>query len=134
MNLPTENNKLLSSLRNSNLQDRFLSACISEQIELDLFLQTEGYQRGVIEAFDNLVILLRSNDRRYLIYKTAILLLSPVEPDKAQAIIAAELNGYNKEYKASKVVMTLEEELAQYRAKQVKNKPSQKTVKYNAVA
>lgn len=118
MSLSNESAKLWNSLRNTNLQDLFLSICISEQIEVDLFLQTEASQRGVIEAFDNWVILLRSNSRRYLIYKTAILSMTPVELDKTEAIIQAELNGYNTTFKAAKIVMSLEEELSQYKAKQ----------------
>lgn len=114
MNLPAnDSNKLLSSLRNSNLQDSYLSACISERIVVDIYLQTEGSQRGVIEAFDNWVILFRTDKRHYLIYKTAISLLAPVDAAKEVAMPIQNAGSQTK------VIMTLEEKLAHYKAKQV---------------
>lgn len=119
MNLPVnDSNKLLSSLRNSNLQDNYLSACISERIVVDIYLQTEGSQRGIIEAFDNWVILFKTDKRHYLIYKTAISLLTPVDAAKAVTMPPlAELEFQNAGCQ-TKVVMTMEEALEHYKAKQ----------------
>ena len=102
------------SLRNNSLQDRFLSVCISEQILLDLFLQSDSSQRGVIEAFDNWVILFHAKQRYYLIYKTAIALPTPVEPDKVEALMQSDLS---YAFQPARVVLTLEERMAKYRVK-----------------
>lgn len=120
MNLPAnDSNKLLSSLRNSNLQDSYLSACISERIVVDIYLQTESSQRGIIEAFDNWVILFRTDKRHYLIYKTAISLLAPVDAAKEVAMPPLVEPEFQNASCQTKVVMTLEEALAHYKVKQV---------------
>lgn len=68
-----------NNLRNGSLQDCFLSICIREELTIDLCLNNESSRRGYILAFDNLSILFWDQKRYYLIFKSSICLISPLD-------------------------------------------------------
>lgn len=69
----------LNNLRHNSLQDKFLSSCIRDSLQVQVFLLNESIERGEIVAFDNWVILFKSKGAYSLIYKTALCLISPVK-------------------------------------------------------
>ena len=63
-----------------NLQDMFLNTLRKERTEVTIIL-TNGYQqKGVIKGYDNFVIMLESDNKQMMIYKSAISTIVPVRP------------------------------------------------------
>ena len=62
-----------------NIQDHYLNQLRKERVAVTVFL-TNGFQlRGVIKAFDNFTVLLDSEGKQQLIYKTCNFYICPVK-------------------------------------------------------
>jgi host factor-I protein len=59
------------------LQDKFLSNLQSDETHCAVFLVNGIKLTGVIDSFDNFVILLRNNDNKQMLYKHAISTVVP---------------------------------------------------------
>ena len=63
-----------------NLQDHFLNAARREHIPLTLFL-VNGFQiKGLVRGFDNFTVVVDSDGKQQLIYKSAISTIVPAKP------------------------------------------------------
>jgi host factor-I protein len=66
-----------------NLQDAILKEVRREKIPVTLFLMNGFQLRGVVNGYDNFVVVLITDGRQQMIYKHAISTLVPVRPLKA---------------------------------------------------
>ena len=72
--------------QNKSLQDPFLSALRNEKVQVSIFLMSGIKLHGVVDAFDNDVILLK-NSVTQVVYKHAI---STIVPSRVIAINPSE--------------------------------------------
>jgi host factor-I protein len=64
-------------MSNQNLQDHFLNTARREHIPLTLFL-VNGFQiKGLVRGFDNFTVVVDSDGKQQLIYKSAISTIVP---------------------------------------------------------
>ena len=64
-------------MKNANLQDVFLNAARKERMPLTLFL-VNGFQiKGFVKGFDNFTVVIDSDGKQQLIYKSAISTIVP---------------------------------------------------------
>lgn len=64
-------------MKNINLQDVFLNQARKEKILVTMYL-TNGFQfKGVVKGFDNFTVILDSEGRQSLVYKSAISTIIP---------------------------------------------------------
>ena len=68
-----------------NLQDAILKEVRRERIPVTLFLMNGFQLRGVVNGYDNFVVVLITDGKQQMIYKHAISTLVPVRPLKANA-------------------------------------------------
>lgn len=61
-----------------NLQDRFLQTMVREKVTLDVFMKNESMRRGQILDYDNWTVLLKSDGKYYLLFKSAIMGMIPL--------------------------------------------------------
>ena len=66
-----------------NLQDAILKEVRREKIPVTLFLMNGFQLRGVVNGYDNFVVVLVTDGKQQMIYKHAISTLVPVRPLKA---------------------------------------------------
>lgn len=67
-------------MKNANLQDVFLNAARRERMPLTLFL-VNGFQiKGFVKGFDNFTVVIDSDGKQQLIYKSAISTIVPARP------------------------------------------------------
>lgn len=62
-----------------SLQDRFLSCVKENKTTLDVYLKNESIRRGKILDYDNWTILLLSDGKYYLLFKSAVMGIIPIE-------------------------------------------------------
>ena len=63
-----------------NLQDHFLNTARREHMPLTLFM-VNGYQiKGLVRGFDNFTVVVDSDGKQQLIYKSAISTIVPAKP------------------------------------------------------
>lgn len=62
-----------------NLQDQFLAALCEHGVECDLMLRNEASLRGRVIDYDNWSLLIDKEDKSYLIFKSGIMALVPLE-------------------------------------------------------
>ena len=76
-----------------NLQDLFLNAARRDRILCTIFL-ANGFQiKGIVRGFDNFTVVVDSDGKQQLIYKSAISTICPSRPIKlAEEAEAAENN------------------------------------------
>ena len=77
-------------MKNTNLQDLFLNASRRDRIPVTLFL-VNGFQiKGMVKGFDNFTVVVDSEGRQQLIYKSAISTICPAKhiqlADEAEAV------------------------------------------------
>lgn len=61
----------------SNLQDTFLNSVKKQNTVITIFL-SNGYQlKGIVKGFDNYTIILDIDGKQQMVYKHAILTMSP---------------------------------------------------------
>jgi host factor-I protein len=64
----------------TSLQDLFLNAARRDHIPLTVFL-INGFQiKGLVRGFDNFTVIIDSDGKQQLIYKSAISTVIPVRP------------------------------------------------------
>ncbi len=64
--------------KRKSLQDEFLTQCIMEEIEVDIFLRNESVRAGKVLAYDNWSVLISdSQSKQYLMFKSAIMGIIP---------------------------------------------------------
>ena len=66
-----------------NLQDAILKEVRREKVPVTLFLMNGFQLRGVVNGYDNFVVVLVSDGKQQMIYKHAISTLVPVRPLRA---------------------------------------------------
>ena len=67
-------------MNNANLQDHFLNTARREHTPLTIFL-VNGFQiRGLVRGFDNFTVMVDSDGKQQLIYKSAISTIIPAHP------------------------------------------------------
>ena len=66
-----------------NLQDAILKEVRRDKIPVTLFLMNGFQLRGVVNGYDNFVVVLITDGKQQMIYKHAISTLVPVRPLKA---------------------------------------------------
>ena len=66
-----------------NLQEAILNEVRRQAVPVTLFLMNGFQLRGVINGFDNFVVVLVSDGKQQMIYKHAISTLAPMKPLKA---------------------------------------------------
>ena len=82
-------------MKNTNLQDIFLNASRRDKIPVTLFL-INGFQiKGLVRGFDNFTVLVDSDNKQQLIYKSAISTICPARPIRL-AEEASELAGQDE--------------------------------------
>lgn len=60
-----------------NIQDKILNEARKEKISVLIYL-TNGFQlKGIVSAFDNFTVLLESEGKQHMIYKSAISTIIP---------------------------------------------------------
>lgn len=65
---------------NTSLQDTFLNAARRDRVPLTIFL-TNGYQiRGQVRGFDNFTVVVDSDEKQQMIYKSSISTICPARP------------------------------------------------------
>ena len=64
-------------MEKQSLQDRFLTATIDSEAEVDIYLKNESVRRGQLIAYDNWSVLLYSEGKQYLLFKSAIMSIIP---------------------------------------------------------
>ena len=67
----------------TNLQEAILNEVRRQAVPVTLFLMNGFQLRGVINGFDNFVVVLVSDGKQQMIYKHAISTLAPMKPLKA---------------------------------------------------
>ncbi len=68
--------------KNTNLQDLFLNAARRDRTPVTLFL-INGFQiKGLVRGFDNFTVVVDSEGKQQLIYKSAISTICPSRPVK----------------------------------------------------
>ncbi len=75
-----------------NLQDLFLNAARRDRIPVTVFL-VNGFQiKGIVRGFDNFTVVVDSDGKQQLIYKSAISTVCPARPIKIteEAVAGAE--------------------------------------------
>lgn len=65
-----------------NIQDQFLNNIRREKVEVTIKLNTGEEMDGLLKAFDNFCIVLKSGDNYYLLYKHAVAYVRPFHPLK----------------------------------------------------
>jgi host factor-I protein len=73
------------------LQDPFLNALRKEKIPVSIYLVNGIKLQGIVEAFDQFVILLK-NTVNQMVYKHAISTVVPAKPVNLQSVIDEEDN------------------------------------------
>ena len=69
-------------MRNTNLQDLFLNAARRDKIPVTVFL-INGFQiKGMVRGFDNFTVVIDSDGKQQMIYKSAISSICPARPIK----------------------------------------------------
>lgn len=68
-----------SSRGRYNLQDQFLAELASKQTHCDIMLRNEASLRGKIIDYDNWSLLVQKEEKSYLIFKSGIMALIPLE-------------------------------------------------------
>ncbi len=63
--------------RDMKLQDVFLNHCRREKIDVSIQLMDNSVKNGQIIGFDALSIILETNARQHLIYKSAVVAVNP---------------------------------------------------------
>ena len=66
-----------------NLQDAILKEVRRDKVPVTLFLMNGFQLRGVVNGYDNFVVVLVSDGKQQMIYKHAISTLVPVRPLRA---------------------------------------------------
>ena len=67
-------------MSSANLQDTFLNTARREHMPLTLFL-VNGFQiKGLVRGFDNFTVVVDSDGKQQLIYKSAISTIVPARP------------------------------------------------------
>ena len=66
-----------------NLQDAILKEVRREKVPVTLFLMNGFQLRGVVNGYDNFVVVLVTDGKQQMIYKHAISTLVPVRPLRA---------------------------------------------------
>ncbi|MCL1807819.1 MAG: RNA chaperone Hfq [Oscillospiraceae bacterium] len=67
-------------MSNQNLQDIFLNTARREHMPLTVFL-INGFQiKGLVRGFDNFTVVVDSEGKQQLIYKSAISTIVPAKP------------------------------------------------------
>lgn len=61
------------------LQDRFMAAMKNEKATLDVYLKNESIRRGRLLDYDNWTILLYADEKYYLLFKSAIMSIIPLQ-------------------------------------------------------
>lgn len=65
-----------------NIQDKILNEARKDKISVLIYL-TNGFQlKGIVTAFDNFTLLLESEGKQHMIYKSAISTIIPSRPIK----------------------------------------------------
>lgn len=77
-----------------NLQDQFLAALCDNGVECDLMLRNEANLRGKVVDYDNWSLLIDKDDKSYLIFKSGIMALIPLDDVKYNS---ADSNRYGRE-------------------------------------
>ena len=72
----------------TNLQEAILNEVRRQAVPVTLFLMNGFQLRGVINGFDNFVVVLVSDGKQQMIYKHAISTLAPMKPVKAAVATA----------------------------------------------
>lgn len=66
-------------VKNANIQDLLLNQARKDSIPVTVFL-TSGFQmKGTIKGFDNYVIMLDSEGKQQMIYKSAVSTVAPLK-------------------------------------------------------
>lgn len=68
-----------------NLQDSYLAVLCADAIECDIMLRNEASIRGRVIDYDNWSLLIHHEERSYLIFKSGIMALIPLEQVKYSA-------------------------------------------------
>ena len=66
-----------------NLQDAILKEVMNERIPVTLYLMNGFQMRGVIIAYDSVVVVLVTEGKQQMIYKHGISTVAPTRPVKA---------------------------------------------------
>jgi host factor-I protein len=64
----------------NGLQDIFLNGCRKDKIEVTVYLTNGVKLQGVINGFDNFVVVVRRGAQTQLVYKHSIATIIPVSP------------------------------------------------------
>lgn len=71
-------------MKYTNLQDLFLNTARRDKIPLTVFL-INGFQiKGIVKGFDNFTVVIDSDSRQQLIYKSAISTIVPARQIRLQ--------------------------------------------------
>ncbi|MBP7402513.1 MAG: RNA chaperone Hfq [Clostridia bacterium] len=62
-----------------NIQDAFLNHCRREKVVVEITIFNNTVRTGIIAGFDNAVIALEIEGRQQLVFKSAIMIINPVE-------------------------------------------------------
>ncbi|MDR1736762.1 MAG: RNA chaperone Hfq [Oscillospiraceae bacterium] len=69
-------------MKNANLQDVFLNASRRDHVPVTVFL-INGFQiKGLVRGFDSFTVVIDSDGKQQLIYKSAISTICPAKPIK----------------------------------------------------
>lgn len=88
--------------RRKSLQDEFLSQCIVQEINVDIFLRNESIRTGRVIDYDNWSVLIETEEKQYLLFKSAIMGIIPQHyllienaKDPSYQRVAEEHSAYN---------------------------------------
>lgn len=70
----------------ASLQDRFLAGAVRARATLDVYMKNESLRRGRIVDYDNWSILLISDSKQYLLFKSSIMGIIPLAPLRVEGI------------------------------------------------
>ena len=84
-------------MKTTHLQDLFLNASRRDRVSVTIFL-INGFQiKGIVRGFDNFTVVVDSDGKQQLIYKSAISTICPSKPVKL-ADEVGEQNGAEAEF------------------------------------
>lgn len=66
--------------KDMNLQDVFLNQARKDRIPVTIYI-TNGFQfKGIVKGFDNYTVILDTDGKQNLIYKSAVSTITPLKP------------------------------------------------------
>ena len=67
-------------MANVNFQEPYLNGLKKSNLDIRVHITgTEGYIKGKLKSFDQFVLIIEDDDKQYMVYKSSISYIEPVE-------------------------------------------------------